>query len=175
VLADYERALFAAAPAAPTPAPVDEAPLRLHATVVAPEWIDYNGHAHESRYLQVFGDTTDALLRHIGLDLDGGGSYFTVETHLSHLGQARADDRLHTTTQVLGHDDKRLHVFHSLYRTDDDALLATAEQMLLHVDTATERASAADPALLARLERIAVAHARLPPPERARRAIAMPG
>ena len=34
--------------------------------VVAPEWIDYNGHAHESRYLQVFGDTTDALLRHLG-------------------------------------------------------------------------------------------------------------
>ena len=29
----------------------------------APDWIDYNGHAHESRYLQVFGDTTDALLR----------------------------------------------------------------------------------------------------------------
>src|SRR5215218_7607497 len=44
VLAGHERALFAAAPA--TPAPADEAPLRLHSTVVAPEWIDYNGHAH---------------------------------------------------------------------------------------------------------------------------------
>jgi carnitine 3-dehydrogenase len=143
VLAAYERALFAAAPAAP---PVDASgPLRLHATVVAPEWIDYNGHAHESRYLQVFGDTTDALLRHLGVDLDAGSSYYTVESHLSHLGQARADERLHTTTQVLGHDAKRLHVFHSLFRTADDALIATAEQMLLHVDTRTERASAAEP------------------------------
>ena len=132
----------------------DEAPLRLYAKVVAPEWIDYNGHAHESRYLQVFGDTTDALLRHIGLDLAAGGSYFTVETHISHLGQARAEERLHTTTQLLGHDAKRLHVFHSLYRTDDGALLATAEQMLLHVDTRAERASPADPALLRRIERI---------------------
>ena len=70
VLADYERALFADAPAAARTAATTTAPLRLHATVVAPEWIDYNGHAHESRYLQVFGDTTDALLRHIGLDLD---------------------------------------------------------------------------------------------------------
>jgi carnitine 3-dehydrogenase len=172
VLADYERALFAAAPA--TRDGADETPLRLYATVVAPEWIDYNGHAHESRYLQVFGDTTDALLRHIGVDLDAGSSYFTVESHLSHLGQARAGDRLHTTTQVLGHDAKRLHVFHSLYRADDDALIATAEQMLLHVDTTTDRASAADPALLERIERIARAHADLPRPERAGRAIGIP-
>jgi carnitine 3-dehydrogenase len=177
VLGEYERALFAAVPATGNGAGVtdDAAPLRLHATVVAPDWIDYNGHAHESRYLQVFGDTTDALLRHIGVDLDAGSSYFTVETHLSHLGQARADERLHTTTQVLGHDAKRLHVFHALYRTGDDALLATAEQMLLHVDTTTDRTSPAAPALLERVERIARAHAALPRPERAGRAIAMPG
>ncbi len=173
VLAAYERALFADAPAA-APAATD-GPLRLHATVVAPDWIDYNGHAHESRYLQVFGDTTDALLRHLGVDLDAGSSYYTVESHLSHLGQARADERLHTTTQVLACDPKRLHVFHALYRTDDDALIATAEQMLLHVDTRTERASAADPALLGRIEALAAAHAALPRPERAGRSIGIPG
>ncbi len=173
VLAAYERALFADAPAA-APAATD-GPLRLHATVVAPDWIDYNGHAHESRYLQVFGDTTDALLRHLGVDLDAGSSYYTVESHLSHLGQARADERLHTTTQVLACDPTRLHVFHALYRTDDDALIATAEQMLLHVDTRTERASAADPALLERIEALAAAHAALPRPERAGRSIGIPG
>ena len=173
VLAAYERALFADAPAA-APAATD-GPLRLHATVVAPDWIDYNGHAHESRYLQVFGDTTDALLRHLGVDLDAGSSYYTVESHLSHLGQARADERLHTTTQVLAIDPKRLHVFHALYRTGDDALIATAEQMLLHVDTRTERASAADPALLGGFVALAAAHAALPRPERAGRSIGIPG
>jgi carnitine 3-dehydrogenase len=170
VLAEHERALFAAAPDG-LGAADDQAPLRLHTAVVAPEWIDYNGHAHESRYLQVFGDTTDALLRHIGLDLGAGSSYYTVETHLSHIGQARAEERLHTTTQLLGHDEKRLHVFHSLYRTGDEALLATAEQMLLHVDTQAERVAPAAPELLARIERIAAAHADLPRPERAGRAI----
>src|SRR5215207_5338050 len=173
VLAEHERALFAAAPAAEMAD--DEAPLRLHAAVVAPEWIDYNGHAHESRYLQVFGDTTDALLRRIGLDLGAGSSYFTVETHMSHLGQARAEERLHTTTQLLGHDEKRLHVFHSLYRSDDGALLATAEQMLLHVHTRTERAAPAAPELRERIERLARAHAGLPRPDRAGRAIGIPG
>jgi carnitine 3-dehydrogenase len=173
VLAEHERALFAGAPAAP--AAVDDAPLRLHSAVVAPEWIDYNGHAHESRYLQVFGDTTDALLRLVGIDLGAGSSYFTVETHLSHLGQARAEERLHVTTQLLGHDEKRLHVFHSLHRTGDDALLATAEQMLLHVDTRAGRAAPAGPQLLARIARIAEAHAALPRPDRAGRSVGIPG
>jgi carnitine 3-dehydrogenase / betainyl-CoA thioesterase len=170
VLAEYERSLFHA----PAPEVEDTAPLRLHETVVAPEWIDYNGHAHESTYLRVFGDTTDALLRHIGLDPGAGSSYFTVETHISHIGQARVDERLHTTTQLLGHDAKRLHLFHALYRTSDGELLATGEHMLLHVDTEAQRTSAAKPALLERLDRIARAHAGLPRPERAGRAIAMP-
>jgi carnitine 3-dehydrogenase / betainyl-CoA thioesterase len=172
VLADFERALLVAAPA--EPAAEDEAPLRLHSAVVAPDWIDYNGHAHESRYLQVFGDTTDALLRRIGLDPGAGSSYFTVETHMSHLGQARAEERLQTTTQILGHDEKRLHLFHSLYRAGDDALLATAEQMLLHVDTRAERAAPAAPELLERIARIAESHAALPRPERAGRSIGIP-
>lgn len=170
-LAGWERLLYERAPA--PGARDDDAPLRLHAAVVAPEWIDYNGHAHESRYLQVFGDTTDALLRHLGFALDGGDVYMTVETHLGHLGQARAGERLHVTTQVLGHDEKRLHVFHALHRTDGGALLATAEQLLLHVDAGTGRAAPAARDVLRRVARIAAAHAGLPRPERAGRAIGM--
>src|SRR5215218_1853790 len=108
VLEEYERSLLAGA-AAPDGVAVD-APLRLHAVEVPPEWVDYNGHAHESRYLQAFGDATDALLRMIGIDAEyvaAGGSYYTVETHLAHLGQARAGDRLEVETQLLSHDEKR--------------------------------------------------------------------
>jgi carnitine 3-dehydrogenase len=176
VLADYERALLDAAPANGDADGAEgvEAPLRLHAVEVPPEWVDYNGHVHESRYLQVFGDTTDALLRAIGVGaaaLAARSSYFTVETHLSHLGQARAGDRVYVTTQLLSHDDKRLHVFHRLFKRDGDGLLATAEQMLLHVDTRTDRGAPASPEILARLARIAASHAALPAPERAGRAI----
>ena len=111
-LAEYERALHRRAPAATADA---DGRLRLHGASSPPEWIDYNGHAHESRYLQVVGDTTDAMLRRPRARRStAGDSYFTVETHLSHLGQARAGDRLHVTTQLLGHDEKRLHVFHAV-------------------------------------------------------------
>src|SRR5215207_5154102 len=175
VLDDYERKLLDAGQPAVMADDGDlSPPLRLHTARVLAEWVDYNGHAHESRYLQVFGDTTDALLGYVGVGADylaAGGSYYTVETHLSHLGEATAGDGLDVTTQVLGFDEKRLHVFHQLHRSGDSVLLATAEQMLLHVDTTVGRAHPARPEILNRIARLADAHAGLPQPERAGRAI----
>jgi len=152
--------------------------LLVHAAVVLPEWVDYNGHAHESRLVQVFGDATDALLAAVGIDakyLEAGGSYYTVETHLSLLREALAGQRLRVTTQVLGSDDKRLHVFHSLYRDDDDALLATAEQMLVHVDAGAGRAAPAPADLLARVADLTARHSALPAPDGVGKRIALPG
>jgi carnitine 3-dehydrogenase len=153
---------------------VVEAPLRLYETTVPRDWIDYNGHVNDSRYLLAFGETTDALLRGIGVDagyVAAGGSYYTVETHLAHLGAAVAGDRLTVSTQVLGADEKRLQLFHVLERTSDGAVLATAEQMLLHVDVATQRAAPAPGEIRQRLERIGDAHSVLAKPETAGRSI----
>jgi carnitine 3-dehydrogenase len=179
VLDDYERALLDAGHPAVMSDDDDDLspPLRLHSARVLSEWVDYNGHAHESRYLQVFGDATDALLRYLGIDaayLAAGGSYYTVETHLSHLREASAGDGLEVTTQVLGFDEKRLHLFHELYRSGDGDLLATAEQMLLHVDTNAGRAQPARPEIVARIARLAAAHAAHGKPERAGRAVGIP-
>jgi carnitine 3-dehydrogenase len=178
VLDDYERVLLEAAhPAVMADADNLSRPLRLHSARVLSEWVDYNGHAHESRYLQVFGDATDALLRYLGVDaayLEAGGSYYAVETHMSHLRQAAAGDGLDVTTQLLGFDEKRLHLFHELRRSGDDALVATAEQMLLHVETTAGRAHPALPEVHSQIAKLAAAHAALPKPERAGRAIGIP-
>ena len=172
-LAEYERTLYASGPAA---ADGDgSAPLRLLETRVLPEWVDYNGHANETMYLRVSSEAGDVLLRLIGIDaeyLRGGGSYYTVETHICHLGEAHADERLHVTTQILGCDEKRLHTFHRVIRSSDEEVLATVEQMLLHVDTTAGRAAPAKPEVLERVRRIAEAHESLPAPERAGRRIA---
>jgi carnitine 3-dehydrogenase len=117
----------------------------------------------------------DELLGAIGIDaeyLQGGGSYYTVETHICHLGEAKAGDRVEVTTQLLGADEKRIHVFVRIVRGDE--LLATTEQMLLHVDTKAGRAAPAAPEILARVQRFAEAHASLPRPERAGRKIGLP-
>ncbi|HEY2208575.1 MAG TPA: thioesterase family protein, partial [Gaiellaceae bacterium] len=171
-LAAWERGLLGSAPA--LSADGNGGPIRLPARAVPPEWVDYNGHVHESRYLQLFADATDALLGAVGVDagyLATGGSYFTVETHLSHLRQLEAGDRVYVTTQVLDSDEKRLHVFHVLLRDGEAEPLATAEQMLLHVDTGSGRAAPSGDPVRERLAELTRRHAGLPRPERAGRSI----
>ena len=150
-------------------------PLTLHHDTVKPEWVDYNNHLTESRYLQAFGDASDALFRYIGVDAayhDSGYSYYTVETHINFYREATVDQAFHISTQLLGGDDKRIHLFHTMHATDDDdTTLATTEQMLLHVNTTEGRTCAAKPQVLERLTRIIAAHADLPRPEQAGRSI----
>jgi carnitine 3-dehydrogenase len=148
-------------------------PLRMLDGTVPEEWIDYNGHMTEHRYLQVFGETTDALLGRIGVDADylaGGHSYYTVETHIMHLGETRRGAAYHATTQILSHDEKRIRVFHRLCAADGSPL-ATAEQMLLHVDTKAGRACPAAPGVLAKLAPLAAAHRGLDWPRDVGRAV----
>jgi carnitine 3-dehydrogenase len=159
-LAGWERDLLGAA--------------EVSARRVPAEWVDYNGHVHESRYLQLFADANDALLAELGVDsayLASGGSYFTVETHLSHLRQLEAGDRVHVTTQILDSDEKRLHVFHVLLREGEGEPIATAEQMLLHVDTASGRAAPAREPVRSKVAELTQQHGSLPRPERAGRSI----
>lgn len=149
-------------------------PLTLHHDTVKPDWVDYNNHMTESRYLQAFGDASDALFRYIGVDgdyHDRGYSYYTVETHINFYREATVDQPFHVSTQLLGGDPKRIHLFHTLHATDDNTRLATTEQMLLHVNTVEARVCAADPEVLERLNRIITAHAGLPRPEQAGRSI----
>ncbi|HLY55839.1 MAG TPA: carnitine 3-dehydrogenase [Stellaceae bacterium] len=160
---DYERSL------------VDESGvLTLHRATVKPDWIDYNGHMTEHRYLQVFGETTDALFQHIGADaayLASGLMYYTVETHIRHLHEVTEGEALHATTQILAADDKRIHLFHAIYRSRDDQLLATAEQMQLHVDTNAKKAAPARADVLERVRKLAQAHSALPRPEGSGRSV----
>ncbi len=139
---------------------------------VLPSWIDYNGHMTESRYLFAGSETSDTLLRLIGADMDyvaGGHSYYTAETHIRHLGEAKLGDHLTGSVQVLAADDKRLHIFMTIAK--DGQAVATLEQMLLHVDMAAGKTCPAAPAVLDRLFAIRDAHAALPRPAGAGRHI----
>lgn len=150
-------------------------PLTLLKTAVDPEWVDYNGHMTESRYLQVFGEASDAFYGYLGVDADylaGGHSYYTVETHIMHLREVHAEEPIEVSTQLLGQDPKRLRLFHVMTHAENGTRLATAEQMMLHVDTNAQRACPALPEVLGRVEAIAAAHAGLEQPSEAGRRIA---
>ena len=150
-------------PGAPVPAP-----LRLHETTVPPAWVDYNGHMSESCYLLAFGDNADAFFRFLGIDETyraGGHSLYTVETHLHHRAEAVQGDPLSLTCRVLDADSKRLHLFQEMVHAETGQLLATAEQLLVHVDTAAGRSAPLPPELAARVQEVVRAHRSLPVPE----------
>jgi acyl-CoA thioester hydrolase len=145
-----------------------DAPLLLHRAAVLPEWVDYNGHMSESCYLLVFGDSADAFFRIIGIDDDyraAGHSLYTVETHLHHRREVREGEPLAVTMQLLDHDHKRVHMFQEMTHGDSGTLLATAEQMLVHVDIEAGRSADLPAELTRRLDAILQAHARLPTPD----------
>ncbi|RUM19970.1 carnitine 3-dehydrogenase [Rhizobium vallis] len=171
LLKDFEQSLWAKGGSKAAPADPSQ-PLRLVEAKVSPAWVDYNGHMTEHRYLQVFGDTSDALLRLVGVDLayvEAGRSYYTVESHIRHLGEAKLGQAIHSTCQVLAADDKRLHVFHTLFDTATGEALATAEHLLLHVDSKVGKATPAPAAVLDKVKAIVAAHSELALPEGAGR------
>ncbi len=168
VLAREEGVLAARRPPAPqiSDAPVD-APLRLYRAEVLPAWVDYNGHMSDAFYLWAFGLAGDELLRFIGVD-DGyraaGCSFYTAETHLNYFKEMHVGEALRVDTQLVGCDEKRLHLFHRMYDASD-TLVATNETMLLHVATGPAKAAAMPTALLERLAPIWTAHKDLPRPK----------
>ncbi|MGX5831812.1 thioesterase family protein [Mesorhizobium sp. 43Arga] len=125
-------------------------PLRLWRGAVLPEWLDYNGHMTEHRYLQAFGEASDALYEQIGVDFGSAdeGAYYTMETHIRHRAECKVGTELWTETEILAYDEKRLHLWHSLYSAAG-MLLATGEHLSIHV-----RRSKVEPASAAMLERI---------------------
>lgn len=177
VLASYEEILYQASHQDSSQLDIDiSEPLKLHSGTVQPDWVDYNNHMTESRYLQVFGDASDALFRFIGVNQtyhEAGMSYYTVETHLNNIREVSVNQPLSFFTQLLGCDEKRMHIFHSMFLETDGSLLATAEQMLLHVDTEKGRACAAREDVYARVSEITAAHKKLDKPVQAGRSIGL--
>ena len=146
------------------------APLDFYRSPVLPAWVDYNHHMTEAAYLTAFGWASDALFSYIGDDdayRAAGHSFYTVETHIAYLREAAEFAPLRITTRVLGLDRKRLHIYQEMFHGTADKLLATTEQMLVHVDMNAARSVAILPEVRAALEAILAAHSTLPPAERA--------
>lgn len=155
--------------------PGETTPPILYRDRVRTEWVDYNGHMSEAYYVLVFGHATDAFYDLIGMDDDyrrrEARSVYTLESHIFYLKEIWEGEELAVRSQVLGADHKRVQLFHAMHHGEQGDLLATSELMLLHVDTTVPGAAAFAPEIQARLDAITAAHAELPRPSRAGRAI----
>lgn len=171
VLREHDEARAAVFNEATDTAP-KAAPLAMAHMQVLPGWIDYNGHMTESRYYFANSETVDAFLRLIGAGMDyvkAGHSYYSAETHIRHLGEAKLGDRLLGTIQILSADEKRFRSFVRIMKGEE--CVATIEQLCLHVDMAAGKTVAASPEVWGKLKAIAEAQAVLPLPEGAGRAV----
>ncbi|MBT8409922.1 MAG: thioesterase family protein, partial [Alphaproteobacteria bacterium] len=129
------------------------------------DWADYNGHMNEARYLEAFAEATDRFMEIVGCDADyiaTGGSYFTAETHIRHLGEVHIGQAIEIDTLCLEGAGKKMRLFHEM--RVDGALVATGEHMLIHVSLETRAAAEPGPVVADKLGRIAAAHAHLPRP-----------
>lgn len=141
-------------------------PIETVSRVVPLDWVDYNNHMNEARYLQAFGDATDRFMEIIGCNanyISSGSSYFTAETHIRHIDEVRAGALIKIFTYCLTGKGKKLHLFHEM--KDGDRFLASGEHILIHVSLKTRQSSIPSENIQTMLNSIAESHSKLPKPE----------
>ena len=110
----------------------------------------------------------------VGVDKDyiaKGNSFFTVETHIRHLDEVLVGEGVSVSTQAISGGGKKFHIFHFLYH-QDGRLLATGEQMLIHVNLESRAASNPNELVGERIAAISSAHQNLTSPNGVGRAVA---
>jgi acyl-CoA thioesterase FadM len=144
-------------------------------TRILREWIDYNGHVMDGYYLVAFGDATEAILVALGFGPAyrerTGCTIYTVEAHLTYRREVSIDTPLSFATQVIDHDQKRIHVVHEMVHAETGDLLATAELMFIHVRQSTGKVEPMPAEQAARVRAMAAAHDALPRPPEVGRAV----
>jgi acyl-CoA thioester hydrolase len=153
------------------------APFDRHRGVVRPDWIDANGHMNVGFYVVAFDHATDSFAEQLGVAWPYVehrlGMTFILEAHATFARELREGEPLRVTTQILDFDDKRLHLFHTMYHADAGYRAATNELLMMHVDYAGRRAAPWPAETMRRLQAMAAAHRALPRPAEAGRPIAI--
>jgi acyl-CoA thioester hydrolase len=157
----------------PFPAPFVSSVMRIE-----PQWIDYNGHLNVAYYNVLFDRAVDEIYELVGL----GPSYLekyqhstmVVEAHVRYLRELKLTDPVRVVIQLLDYDAKRIYLFEELRHATDDWLSATCENMTLSVDMTTKKVAPFKDHVLAGLERLKAAHAKLGRPAEAGRNVRMP-
>ncbi len=145
------------------------APLSLYAERVRPDWIDYNGHMNVAYYVLVFDHATDEFFDYLGLTEEqrhsADVSTFAAEIHVTYQREVGEGDELRVTTQLINHDEKRIHFFHRMYGAAGGQLAATFESLSLAIDLTTRRVGVFPKSVRRRLAAVQQVHSGLAKPD----------
>ncbi|ARJ50503.1 thioesterase family protein [Staphylococcus lutrae] len=113
--------------------------------VVQADWIDRNGHMNDAVYAKVFSSAIDHFHDQIGLTSakrdQCAFTVFTLETHLTYLQELKLHTPFKIKVSIYDLDQKRTHFFLQLLHQETDALMATAETMMMGIDQQTRSAA----------------------------------
>ncbi len=159
--------------------PVFFAPFVSSAMAVEQGWIDYNGHLNVAYYGLIFDRAFDEALSLLGMGPQAAGrrgsSFFTVETHTRYVRELSPGAPVRVTLRLVDYDEKKLHLFETLHHGAEGWVAATSEQIALHVDLESRRASPIPDDVLERIAVMRGVHAALPAPEDMGRRVGMAG
>ena len=151
--------------------------LELLRAAIEPAWIDHNGHLNDAWYCVLFSRAIDVFMDTLGVDdayrKHTGHSIYTLEMHVRYLREVGVEQPVRITAQLLESDAKKVRVFLRMFHGGDGALLATSEQLLLHVDRTGPRSAPFPPVVAESVAAMRTAHASLPRPQAAGAAIAL--
>ena len=120
-------------------------------------------------YVLVFDHATDVFLESIGMNSalreQTGSSVFVAEAHVTYDQEVMEGETVDISSQVIGSDAKRLHLFHRMYRRSDGILAATNELMILHVNLNSRRVGPFPDSVLLHLKDISKRHAEFRRPD----------
>ncbi|WP_152494391.1 carnitine 3-dehydrogenase [Roseovarius sp. THAF27] len=143
--------------------PQDARPMITQDRMVPVDWTDMNGHMNEGRYGQVFSDAAEGVMAYVGADeayvSERQLSYFTVETTIKYLAETRAGEAIIVESRVTEGGGKKLRCFHEMKRKSDGEVMATCDQLMLHVSLETRRTCAPPEDVAEKVAALAALHA----------------
>ena len=145
---------------------------------VEDQWIDYNGHFNMAYYNVLFDRAGDEAFALVGL---GPGyvkstncSFFTLEAHVTYVGELHAGDTVRISTQFLDHDAKRVHYVQQMFHARDNRLACVTENIVMHIDMAAKKSAPFPAIMLSKIKNMCEAHQALPVPPQVGHRIAIP-
>lgn len=143
--------------------------MTLHRATVLPAWVDHNGHMNVAYYAAIFDQGFEAFFDLVGVGRSysaaHGCAMFVVESHFTYQREVVAGDPLVIRLQLLDRDRKRIHVFLEIYHETEQFLVATSEQIAVHVDLGSRKSLSMPAAVMDQLSEILDAHLRIARPK----------
>lgn len=140
---------------------------------VKPEWIDGNGHMTFWAYVKLFGASADAYLRKAGIDeqVQSGEACIlhTSQSHVKFIKECFVHEHVVIELQLLGCDNKSIHIFQRMRDRDSGMLLAVEESVKLNLIerrnlSFVERERLFHPKIMERLNELIKQNAKMPWP-----------